>query len=73
MEDTLTSRITVTRGRPTPAELAAVLALLFAAGQATAAAPPATARPSGWARGSRLRSALPLSGPRAWRASALPC
>jgi hypothetical protein len=72
MEDTPTPRITVTRGRPSPAELAAVLTLLLAAGQAPAAAPAAAERPSGWARGARLRSVLPPSGPRAWRTSAQP-
>jgi Acyl-CoA carboxylase epsilon subunit len=80
MEDTLTPqttpatpRIAVTRGTPTPAELAAVLAVLFASAQAPATAPAGTGRPSAWARGSRLRSSLPSSGPRAWRTSAQPC
>jgi hypothetical protein len=79
MGDTLTSqiaatpRIAVTRGQPSPAELAAVLAVLFAAAQVPAATPAGPRRPSGWTRGSRLRSALPPSGPRAWHASALPC
>jgi Acyl-CoA carboxylase epsilon subunit len=73
MEDTLTPRIAVTRGRPTPAELAAVLAVVFASAQAPPPAPAGMQRPSGWTRGARLRSALPPSGPRAWRTSALPC
>src|ERR1700722_12374718 len=68
-----TPRIAVTRGAPTRAELAAVLALLFASAHAPATAPTGTVRPSAWARGSRLRPSLPSSGPRAWRTSAQPC
>ena len=69
--------ITVTRGRPTSAELAAVTAVLLAARSAAAAAAAAAqaaqgTRPPLWAAGSRLRSASPIGGPHAWRASALP-
>jgi Acyl-CoA carboxylase epsilon subunit len=65
--------VTVTRGSLTPAELAAVLAVLFAAGAArAAAAPEIPAPPSAWAQRSRTRSPLPPPGPGAWRASALP-
>jgi hypothetical protein len=64
--------VTVTRGRPTAAELAAVVAVLLAAGPASA--PPASpARPAAWANRSRVLSQLPPFGPGAWRASALPC
>jgi Acyl-CoA carboxylase epsilon subunit len=66
--------VAVTRGRPTAAELAAVVAVLLTAGSAGAAVPPAPpARPSAWANRSRVRSQLPTFGPGAWRASALPC
>jgi hypothetical protein len=52
-------------GRPTPEELAAVVAVLAAA---TSAAPaPEQPAPSGWGDpAARLRHPLP-SGPRAWR------
>jgi hypothetical protein len=64
--------VTVTRGSTTPAELAAVLAVLFAAGAArAAAAPEVTARPA-WAQRARVRGPLPPAGPGAWRTSALP-
>jgi hypothetical protein len=65
--------VTVTRGRPTAAELAAVVAVLLAAGPAGAAAPPPPARPSAWANRARVLSQLPPFGLGAWRASALPC
>ncbi len=65
--------ITVTRGRPTHAELAAVVAVLLAARAAATPKPAAPAsRPSRWAEGRRTRPALPRPGPRSWRASALP-
>jgi hypothetical protein len=65
--------ITVTRGEPTPAELAAVLAVLLA-GRSAAPDGPATEheRPSQWTQRSRARAAFPRPGPHAWRASALP-
>jgi Acyl-CoA carboxylase epsilon subunit len=60
--------ITVTRGRATPGEIAAIVAVLLAAAQATnvAAQPPAPR--SAWAQAGRMRDALPHS----WRASGLP-
>ena len=70
--------ITVTRGRPTAAELAAVTAVLFAAASAAALAADAAAAAgpsvsSPWAESARPRpGALPRPGRRAWRASALP-
>jgi len=64
--------ITVVRGRPTPAELAAAVAVLAAGSAAAAAAPAVPARPSAWATRSRARSALPPPGQRSWRAYALP-
>jgi hypothetical protein len=67
------SVVTVTRGHLTPAELAAVLAVLFAAGAARAAAAPEIPAPSSaWTQRSRTRSPLPPPGPGAWRISALP-
>ena len=64
--------VTVTRGEPTPAELAAVLAVLYAvAANRASRAPtgPARAR-SAWMEHSRVRRTLPPPGPGAWRASA---
>jgi hypothetical protein len=64
--------VTVTRGEPTPAELAAVLAVLYAvAANRGASAPAGPARPrSAWMDRSRVRRTLPPPGPGAWRASA---
>ncbi len=65
--------ITVARGQATPAELAAVLAVLLAARPAEPAGVPAERpRASRWAEHSRTRDTFPRPGPRAWRASALP-
>jgi hypothetical protein len=65
--------IAVVRGRPTPAELAAAVAVLLAAVAAVPATPPGrTTRPSGWAASARPRPVAPLPGPRQWRASGLP-
>ena len=71
--------ITVSRGRATDAELAAVTAVLFAVRSAAAlaadAAAAAAARRPGpsWAESARPRpGTLPRPGRRAWRASALP-
>jgi hypothetical protein len=65
--------VTVTRGAPTPAELAAVLAVLLTAGPAAPAGPSA-GRPqlSRWTEQSRARVTFPRPGPHAWRASARP-
>ncbi|MGH3210173.1 MAG: acyl-CoA carboxylase subunit epsilon [Trebonia sp.] len=65
--------ITVTRGPATPAEIAAVMAVLLSVRTPAAVAPVAeSARPSLWADGARARVALPRPGPHSWRASALP-
>ena len=69
--------ISVTRGRATDAEVAAVTAVLLAvrsAGVAAAAAAADAERPrsSRWAESSRVRPWLSRPGPQAWRASALP-
>jgi hypothetical protein len=65
--------ITVTKGRPTPAELAAVTTVLLAVAAARAAARPATAvTPSAWAERARALGTLPPPGQRSWRASGLP-
>jgi hypothetical protein len=65
--------ITVTRGRATRAEIAALVAVLLSVRVPVAAATAAeSARPSRWAEGSRTRTALPRPGPHSWRASALP-
>jgi acyl-CoA carboxylase epsilon subunit len=60
------------RGRPTDAELAALIGALLAAlapGAAEAAPVPAHSR---WTDRARGWHALPRSGPSSWRASALP-
>ena len=59
----------VVRGEPSPEELAAVVAVVFARRRATGAEP-APAAPSLWAA-PQLRPAL-SGGPGAWRASGLP-
>jgi hypothetical protein len=65
--------ISVTRGKATPADLAAVLAVLLMARSVTPDAPAAEpARSALWARHSRVRTALPRPGPHSWRATALP-
>jgi hypothetical protein len=65
--------ITVIHGRPAPAELAAALAVLLAAGAAVATTPPADGAPSSlWAERSRALTAFPRPGPGSWRASAVP-
>jgi hypothetical protein len=65
--------ITVIRGGPTPAELAAAVAVLLAAVTAGAAAVPVAPAPlSAWADRSRGLRGLPRPGARSWRASALP-
>jgi Acyl-CoA carboxylase epsilon subunit len=68
--------IAVTHGKPTAVELAAVLAVLLAAGSADtgpAGTEAGLARFSAaWAESARMPHALPLPGPHAWRASALP-
>ena len=65
--------ITVTRGSATPAELAAVVAVLLTV-RATAAGPPARpgSRTPKWAARSRALTVFPHSGPGGWRASGLP-
>jgi hypothetical protein len=66
--------ITVVRGKPTSAELAAAVAVLLAARGAGRAGGSATdaARRSLWAEHAPVRNQLPRPGPGAWRASALP-
>jgi hypothetical protein len=65
--------LTVVRGEPTDAELAAVITVLTARGPARAAAvsaaPPRSAR-SVWASRHRLLPEPVPAGPGAWRASA---
>ncbi|MBU2662901.1 acyl-CoA carboxylase subunit epsilon [Actinoplanes bogorensis] len=58
--------VSVVRGEPTPAELAALVTVLAAASSKVddAAPPPAS---STWSRSSR-----PSMGPRSWKASARP-
>jgi len=61
------------RGRPTDAELAALIgALLAALAPAAAEAVPVPAPHSRWTARARDRHALPRSGQSSWRASALP-
>ena len=65
--------ITVTHGRPTPAEIAAVVAVLLATSASRASnAAPGTPLSSHWADRSRAVLAPPRPGRGAWRASALP-
>jgi len=65
--------ISVTRGNPAPAELAAVLAVLLAAWSADPAPPAAgPARDTQWAKPARVLATLPRPCPGSWRASALP-
>ena len=56
----------VTRGNPTPEELAALTVLLSALGTSEPAAEPAT---SAWTSQTRQRRAVPRPGPDAWRLS----
>ncbi len=72
VEETQVPVITVIRGRPTPAELAAVVAVLLAAAASAPETAPAAARSSVWAEHFWTRHDLPRPGPRSWRASALP-
>jgi Acyl-CoA carboxylase epsilon subunit len=74
LDETPSPVITVVHGRPTPTELAAVVAVLLAAqGAATAEGSAAdTARRSLWAEHALVRNQFPRPGPGAWRASALP-
>jgi hypothetical protein len=65
--------VTVTRGAPTPAELAAVLAVLLTARPAIPAGTSAERpRASRWTERSRARVTFPRPGQHAWRASARP-
>ncbi|MFI0724549.1 acyl-CoA carboxylase epsilon subunit [Streptomyces sp. NPDC021224] len=67
--------IKVERGRPTPEELAAVVALVQARAAAAGAEEPEApaARRSGWSAPERtVPRALPRPAPGAWRASAWP-
>jgi hypothetical protein len=65
--------IAVTRGRATPAEAAAVTAVLLALAAAPAAAGPAPAvKPSAWASRARILGTRPPPGQRSWQALGLP-
>jgi acyl-CoA carboxylase epsilon subunit len=66
--------IKVERGRPTPEELAAVVALVQARAAAAEAEPDGTAgRQAGWSAPARnLPRPLPRPAPGAWRMSAWP-
>jgi len=65
--------ITVLRGSPAPAELAAVLTVLLAARSSAATEPgPHGAPASQWAERSRTLTAFARPGPGSWRAFALP-
>jgi hypothetical protein len=61
--------LTVVRGEPTAAELAALLVVL---GRRAAPPAPAPRRVSEWAAKGRLMRPALTAGPGAWRASALP-
>ena len=60
------------RGRATPEELAAVVAVLAAAGTGSDADAPPAAPVSAWADRARLVRAPVSIGPDGWRASAFP-
>jgi len=62
--------LAVTRGVPTPDELAALMVVL--ASRATDPSSGGAARQSSWSAKSRMLRAPVRSGPGAWRASALP-
>jgi hypothetical protein len=65
--------ITVVRGRPTAAELTAVLAVLLTIRAAAQNAPaPELRRPARWADRSRSLTGFGRPGRGAWRASGLP-
>ena len=64
--------ISVVCGRPTSAEIAAVVAVLLAADSPGQATTPPVAGRSVWAGHSRTRPAILRPGPHSWRASALP-
>lgn len=66
--------LSVVRGHPTDAELAALVAVITARSSAAAARAPAPAPPprSRWSDKSRLMRAGIRPGPDAWRRSALP-
>jgi acyl-CoA carboxylase epsilon subunit len=64
-------RLTVVRGEPTAAELAAVVVVLSARGRRPGPAPAARPRSQWTDKARQLRPAL-TPGPGAWRASALP-
>jgi Acyl-CoA carboxylase epsilon subunit len=70
--DAVSPVITITKGRATPAELAAVLAVLAARRAYVAEPAPPPAITPLWAERSRAWFTLPRPGPRSWRASALP-
>jgi hypothetical protein len=72
VDETQVPVISVIRGRPTPAELAAAVAVLLTAAASGPGAAPAAARSPAWAGHFRARHGLPRPGPRSWRASALP-
>jgi acyl-CoA carboxylase epsilon subunit len=67
--------IKVERGRPTPEELAAVVALVQARAAAAEAEPdePPAGRSAGWSEPARnLPPAMPRPAPTAWRMSSRP-
>lgn len=60
----------VERGTPTPEELAAIVGVLWARGQAVEVAAPKTSRPPAWrASGVPRAGRLPSPGPGAWRSA----
>jgi len=64
--------IRIDRGDPTAEELAAVLAVLVAAGAGRLSAPAAPAPKSGWTDRSRYVRGELSHGPNGWRAGAFP-
>jgi hypothetical protein len=66
------SPIRVLHGRPTPEELAVVVALVSARAAAAVAPPTGSGPASAWADHSRVMGRRPHPGPYAWRTSARP-
>ena len=64
--------IRIDRGEPTAEELAAVLAVLAAAGAGRESAPPAPAPESGWTDRSRYVRGPISPAPNGWRAAGFP-
>ena len=63
----MTSRVRIVRGQPTPEELAALTAIVTAAGAASAPAGAEAPQPGRWNDPAYAHRRLWLTGPGAWR------